>query len=92
MSAIYDKAMKRKDLSGTVTRREETGDNGLKENEKKDVQPQTGADIGKIVNLMAGDASRIAVVGISDLAKQLAGTDSSHSAFRRHASLVRRTI
>jgi sRNA-binding protein len=87
MAAIYDKALKRKDLSGVVnkdlekekadereanakkddkvkdakTKAKEKKDK--KEKDKKDREkaddPKAGADIGKIVNLMSGDANRV---------------------------------
>ena len=49
MSAIYDKALKRKDFSGVVQ-----GD--AKNN---DSEPKAGADLGKIVNLMSVDVSQV---------------------------------
>lgn len=52
MSVIYDKALKRKDISGRVSKRRD----GEGSKVKKD---DTGADVGKIVNLMSGDASRV---------------------------------
>ncbi|KAL5521010.1 hypothetical protein ACEPAG_8932 [Sanghuangporus baumii] len=69
MSAIYDKALKRKDLSGIVNKQEKEkkdgdekrdGKKGKKKEDKSD-EPKAGADIGKIVNLMAGDSQRIAM-------------------------------
>ncbi|KAF7307832.1 ABC bile acid [Mycena kentingensis (nom. inval.)] len=45
MAAIYDKALKRIDLSGDTT--------------KIDNPSKSGADMGKIINLFSGDASRI---------------------------------
>lgn len=56
MTAIYDKALKRKDFSGIVAAQEKKGAEG--EKKKKDDKPKAGADVGKIVNLMAGDANR----------------------------------
>ena len=69
MAAIYDKSLKRKDFSGIV--KKDNPDEDSKEVGKKDSKssaeaeanaddPKAGADIGKIVNLMAGDASRVA--------------------------------
>ena len=74
MSAIYDKALKRKDLSGTVNKQEKEkgkekkkdGKKGKKKEDKGD-EPKAGADIGKIVNLMAGDANRIAMVRVTPI-------------------------
>ncbi|GBE87310.1 ATP-dependent bile acid permease [Sparassis crispa] len=76
MTAIYDKALKRKDFSGIIDKEKvkeakEAKDakgkapESAKPAEKKDPKiddPKAGADIGKIVNLMAGDAGRIANV------------------------------
>ena len=70
MAAIYDKALKRKDFSGIVNKDNSKED--PKEDGKKDLKssaeakakaddPKAGADIGKIVNLMAGDANRVAM-------------------------------
>lgn len=60
MASIYDKALKRKDFSGIVSKDEkkETGKESAKESAKAD-DPKAGADVGKIVNLMAGDANRV---------------------------------
>ena len=70
MAAIYDKSLKRKDFSGIVNKdnsKEESASNGKKDSkstaqakEKAD-DPKAGADVGKIVNLMAGDANRVAM-------------------------------
>ena len=70
MAAIYDKSLKRKDFSGIVNKDNSKGD--LTSDRKKDSKssaeakakaddPKAGADIGKIVNLMAGDANRVAM-------------------------------
>ncbi|KII83783.1 hypothetical protein PLICRDRAFT_702353 [Plicaturopsis crispa FD-325 SS-3] len=71
MAAIYDKALKRKDYSGIVDKEKlekvktvaeqskMTKEEAKKAADKKD-DPKAGADTGKIVNLMAGDANRIA--------------------------------
>jgi hypothetical protein len=90
MAAIYDKALKRKDLSGianrdkqeqVATRPEDSQSTfpsdfysycihnlvdkakaQIKEEKAKAakaVDPKVGADVGKIVNLMAGDANRV---------------------------------
>lgn len=69
MAAIYDKALKRKDFSGIVDKGEKKDDapaNGPKsaEDKKKEEKaddPKAGADVGKIVNLMAGDANKVCV-------------------------------
>ncbi|KAF8957708.1 ABC transporter type 1, transmembrane domain-containing protein [Flammula alnicola] len=77
MAAIYDKALKRKDFSGIVSKDQKEGgksssSNGTgkaqtkaqkkaeKDKAAKADDPKAGADVGKIVNLMAGDASRLA--------------------------------
>ncbi|KAE9406993.1 hypothetical protein BT96DRAFT_963262 [Gymnopus androsaceus JB14] len=70
MAVIYDKALKRRDLSGIAKKAEEEKDEGKKKksddkSKKDDTQDkdkeQAGADIGKIVNLMAGDANRVSM-------------------------------
>lgn len=60
MTAIYDKALKRKDLSGIVSPQDKDKDKAKKK--AADGKPKAGADIGKIVNLMAGDANRVSNV------------------------------
>lgn len=76
MAAIYEKALKRKDLSGIVKKEEEKKESSEDKKSKKEKKSsknkkdsgddqKAGADIGKIVNLMAGDAQRIAMVGDS---------------------------
>lgn len=70
MAAIYDKALKRKDFSGIVDK--DSSKSAPDADEKKDPKasveaqakaddPKPGADVGKIVNLMAGDANRVAM-------------------------------
>lgn len=67
MAAIYDKALKRQDYSGIIDKdkAKEAADKkaGIKpvENATSD-DPKAGADVGKIVNLMAVDANRIAMM------------------------------
>ena len=68
MAAIYDKALKRKDFSGIVNKdNSKEASDGKKDSkakagaEAKEDDPKPGADIGKIVNLMAGDANRVAM-------------------------------
>lgn len=53
MAIIYDKALKRRDFSGIVDKDKDKPAEPGKEDE-----PKAGADVGKIVNLMAGDANR----------------------------------
>ncbi|KAJ3486309.1 hypothetical protein NLI96_g4318 [Meripilus lineatus] len=57
MAAIYDKALKRKDFSGIVDKDAKPTTKPSKDPKADD--PKAGADVGKIVNLMAGDANRI---------------------------------
>ncbi|PIL29150.1 ATP-binding cassette transporter [Ganoderma sinense ZZ0214-1] len=66
MSSIYDKALKRKDFSGIVDKdaaaeKAGAGKAGKGKEDSKADDPKAGADVGKIVNLMAGDANRIAM-------------------------------
>jgi uncharacterized low-complexity protein len=70
MAAIYDKALKRKDFSGIVNKdnaKEGSTSDGKMDSKSsaeakaKADDPKAGADIGKIVNLMAGDANRVAM-------------------------------
>jgi hypothetical protein len=70
MAGIYDKALKRKDFSGIVNKdnsKEDSTSDGKKDSKSsaeakaKADDPKAGADIGKIVNLMAGDANRVAM-------------------------------
>jgi hypothetical protein len=66
MAAIYDKALKRKDFSGVVNKnnsKEVSSSDGKRDSKSKakEDDPKPGADIGKIVNLMAGDANRVAM-------------------------------
>ncbi|KAI9454319.1 hypothetical protein HD554DRAFT_2151146 [Boletus coccyginus] len=67
MASIYDKALKRKDYSGIVDKDKVKEDADKKagvlptENRSGD-EPKAGADVGKIVNLMAVDANRIAMM------------------------------
>ena len=60
MAAIYDKALKRKDLSGTVDNKsKDTTTAGKNDNSPtKADNAKAGADVGKIVNLMANDANK----------------------------------
>ena len=63
-ASIYHKALRRRDLSGHVDR--EGKASGSSQSTKKaskggiDQSDKAGADIGKIVNLMSGDATTIA--------------------------------
>ncbi|KAJ6610650.1 hypothetical protein B0H10DRAFT_2224811 [Mycena sp. CBHHK59/15] len=49
IAAVYDKALRRKDFSGLAQQRAAD-------------DPQAGADTGKIVNLMAGDQTRVSTI------------------------------
>ncbi|KAF8158956.1 multidrug resistance-associated ABC transporter [Mycena galopus ATCC 62051] len=61
MAAIYDKALKRKDFSGVT--KESAAETKATARQETDEKPATtGADTGKIVNLMSGDAERIATI------------------------------
>ncbi|KAL0951671.1 hypothetical protein HGRIS_008350 [Hohenbuehelia grisea] len=62
MAAIYEKALKRRDFSGIIDKDKAAGADSKKTDKKKDDNddPKAGADVGKIVNLMAGDATRVA--------------------------------
>ncbi|KAJ7208590.1 hypothetical protein GGX14DRAFT_551298 [Mycena pura] len=68
IAAVYDKALKRKDYSGlidkdkarAVAERKRNGA-GTAADEKAD-DPKAGADTGKIVNLMAGDQTRVSTI------------------------------
>jgi len=73
MAAIYDKTLKRKDFSGIIDKvkqKEKEADaasaqKSSKEEKEKAAKvddPKAGADVGKIVNLMAGDASQVSQV------------------------------
>ena len=54
MASIYDKSLKRKDFSGVVRK-----DDKDKDAEKAN-DPKSSADVGKVVNMMSGDANQIA--------------------------------
>jgi len=78
MAAVFDKAMKRKDFSGVTTGAKGKGGKPQKISIRKAVLESmgkkgkgsgdgskstgSGADIGKIVNLMSGDASKVAQI------------------------------
>ncbi len=55
MAAIYDKALKRRDASGLAMKNKEPEEGEEKEEKKS-------ADTGKTVNLMSGDANRVAMM------------------------------
>jgi len=68
MAANYDKALKRKDYSGIM---DKDNSKGASDGDKNEIQrraprpklkaddPKAGADVEKIVNLIAGDANRV---------------------------------
>jgi len=78
MAAIYAKALVRKDYSGIVQKKEEEAVKGKatngkpessskkkkdkKKKAKEEDKNRAGADVGKIVNLMSGDANRVAMI------------------------------
>ncbi|KAG8933322.1 hypothetical protein FRC02_012140 [Tulasnella sp. 418] len=72
MALVYEKALKRKDFSGNVKKDAGSGDSKDDEDkaknkkkskkEEKEGAQKTGADTGKIVQLMSSDANRIAMM------------------------------
>ncbi|KAI0339052.1 multidrug resistance-associated ABC transporter [Trametopsis cervina] len=62
MTSIYDKALKRKDFSGIVDKDAAKSKSAEDKKDPKADDPKAGADVGKIVNLMAGDANRVAQI------------------------------
>ncbi|EIW82703.1 multidrug resistance-associated ABC transporter [Coniophora puteana RWD-64-598 SS2] len=65
MAAVYNKALKRVDYSGIVDKSKlerRSADGNTKKAEKEGDEPTAGADVGKIVNLMAVDTNRVAVM------------------------------
>ncbi|KAJ7045901.1 hypothetical protein C8F04DRAFT_452844 [Mycena alexandri] len=78
MSAIYDKALRRKDFSGVIKDKDEENKANdspkpttkedkakAKADEQKADEPKAGADTGKIVNLMSNDAETLSFVASS---------------------------
>ncbi|KAG6916008.1 hypothetical protein DXG01_008860 [Tephrocybe rancida] len=71
MAGICDRALKRKYFSGILERGKKAGTEGegegeegkskSKKDEKKSDEAKVKADVGKIVNLMAGDANRVSM-------------------------------
>ena len=60
MAIIYDKTLKRKCIFGVPDTDKEDGKKSWGKNINKDKNdPKASADIGKIVNLMAGDANLV---------------------------------
>ena len=70
MAAIYEKALKRKDFSGIVDDKakekkddkDSKGKGKSKEDKDPKIDAKSGADVGKIVQLMSGDANRVAMI------------------------------
>jgi ABC-type multidrug transport system fused ATPase/permease subunit len=63
MTSIYDKALRRKDFSGVTNKDSDAGVGvGKSKGSKKGEKAKSGADVGKIVQLMSGDANRVAQV------------------------------
>ncbi|KAH7104662.1 multidrug resistance-associated ABC transporter [Auriculariales sp. MPI-PUGE-AT-0066] len=63
VAAIYEKGLRRKDFAGAVLNKEkEEEKTGVKVKPRKNKKDEStsGADIGKIVQLMSGDANRVA--------------------------------
>ncbi|CDO68601.1 hypothetical protein BN946_scf184996.g32 [Trametes cinnabarina] len=58
MASIYEKALKRRDFSAIVDKQSSQTSSKENSQDRKD-DPKAGADIGKIVNLMSGDADHI---------------------------------
>ncbi|KAJ7769714.1 hypothetical protein B0H14DRAFT_2632728 [Mycena olivaceomarginata] len=58
IAAVYDKALKRKDFSGLTKAQKQA----QKAKAEKADDPKAGADTGKIVNLMAGDQTRVSTI------------------------------
>nr|GAT43756.1 predicted protein [Mycena chlorophos] len=69
MAAIYDKALKRKDFSGVVKEKEKEKVPAAGGDKKADDKPaeeaKSSADVGKIVNLMSGDAEELSFTASS---------------------------
>ncbi|WVR08508.1 hypothetical protein IAU60_005563 [Kwoniella sp. DSM 27419] len=63
IAAIYDKALRRKDASGVITKKEDEGADKGKDKDKDGAKAEkkSNADSGKVVNLMAGDSNRVAM-------------------------------
>ncbi|KAJ7062906.1 hypothetical protein C8F01DRAFT_986153 [Mycena amicta] len=66
MAAVYDKALKRKDFSGLVKEKEkQTVEDGKANAKPAEDKAKSGADTGKIVNLMSSDAEDISFIASS---------------------------
>lgn len=61
MTSIYDKALRRKDFSGVANKDADSGTGKSKHSKASEEgeKPKSGADVGKIVQLMSGDANRV---------------------------------
>lgn len=62
IAAVYDKSLRRKDAAGIVEAKEGANKDGAGKEGSEGKEKKTNADTGKIVNLMASDANRIANV------------------------------
>ncbi|CAE6437640.1 unnamed protein product [Rhizoctonia solani] len=61
VASIYEKALKRKDVTGAVQKNQEKDVKGKGKEAKPDApQDSSSADVGKIVSLIAADAERVA--------------------------------
>ncbi|KAJ8522225.1 hypothetical protein ONZ45_g1124 [Pleurotus djamor] len=59
MACVYEKALKRKDFSGLTNQTKDSKSDGV--NDEESNENPASADVGKIVNLMAGDAASVAI-------------------------------
>ncbi|KAK4053631.1 hypothetical protein OIO90_003870 [Microbotryomycetes sp. JL221] len=60
MTEVYEKALKRRDLSGVISKQEEAGFDASKTKGKKGASPPAGVSTGKVVNMMSTDVNKIA--------------------------------
>jgi ABC-type multidrug transport system fused ATPase/permease subunit len=60
VASVYEKALKRKDITGAVQKGKDKDVKGKGKDEKPDApQDSSSADVGKIVSLIASDADRV---------------------------------
>ncbi|CAE6455347.1 unnamed protein product, partial [Rhizoctonia solani] len=59
VASVYEKALKRKDISGAVKKTDTKDKSGPEEDPKSPPKESSGADIGKVVSLIAADAEWI---------------------------------
>ncbi|PWN50944.1 P-loop containing nucleoside triphosphate hydrolase protein [Violaceomyces palustris] len=65
VSTLYEKALRKKDISGVINQKEGQGAEGKKDDQSAKKGAETdlaSADVGKIVSLMAGDAQRVSLM------------------------------